>query len=1035
MKAMLRFFVDRHLLVNMIVIATLAIGAFVLRGTQRETFPATTLNLLFVTAVYPGASAQDIEQKLIAPIEDAVRRVDGVESYSSVSSSNVGNVTVELYAEYGEDQVKDIQADLQKELDAISDFPSDMPSRPYLRRGTPANIPAIEVFFAGPDDVVHDLADDVEDSLSRVPGVSQIVPIGHTDPEVHVLLHPERSAALGVTLDEVMVKLQKENRSETGGQLEAFPRMQQVVFSSRLDSKDAIEHLVLRYTPTGGLVRLKDVASVEMGREDSGLMVHGNGKAGVSLVVKKREKADIIRTVDAVRAHIASLKLPDGVTTTFFNDSSVMARDRLNLVASNGLTGVVLVIVVLMLFLSRRIAFWVAFGIPFSVLGVGLVLPLFDITVNMVSMAAFVLVIGLIVDDAIVVAERIAFHREAGLSPRDAAVQGASEMGMPVLASSLTTIMAFSPMFALGGLPGKFAWAIPTVVILALSVSLFECFFLLPAHVSGDHHEGHDVDDGEALATPVDEKAAWMVRLEGNYRRALSAVLPHRKKVALFFVLFFVGTMAFAKFVMPIELFPQDDARAFYIRVRTPAGTPLAQTESVVATLEAQLHDIVGDDLDGFVARIGHRSQLISKDRGDEENEAIITVFLRSDRVYSPLAWVERMKLSLQVPDDVEVLMEHQMIGPPLGKPVTVHLSASDDSARRRAVADLSQQLASIRGVSDLEADEREGIRQIDLSPDPVRLAALGVDAETLARAVRGAFMGLPVTQTRGAKKSTTVRVRYQPSTRQNLQALLETQVRSAFGGLVPLKDVLRPVEVDSMSRIFHRDGVRTTTLSATLQTSTGQTSTGVAAILARDILPDFQRRHPDVEVRIGGEAKSSQETLGEMPFVGLMAFVGMLMIVTLLFGSWLQAVFVVAAVPLGYAGVVWTFAAHGMPISFFSLLGAIGLSGIVVNDSIVMVSTLSRSVSDDVDVFFASVVDGAVQRLRPVLLTTVTTVVGVMPTAYGVGGRDALLSPMSVALGWGLVFATTITLFLVPALFVVRKDYERWRRPPASKS
>ncbi|MCP4498627.1 MAG: efflux RND transporter permease subunit [Deltaproteobacteria bacterium] len=1022
MKPLFRFFVDRHLLVNMIVISTLVVGLFVLRNTQRETFPATTLNLLFISAVYPGGSAEDIEQKLIAPIEEAVRRVDGVDLHSSVSNSNIGVVTLELMPAFNERDVIDFQSELQKELDAISDFPSDMPQRPHIRRATPANIPAVEVFFTGPSAGVHQAASQMEDVLSRLKEVSEIVPLAHTDPEIHILIDPDKSASLGITLDEIMAKIKKSNRSETGGHLESAPHMRQVIFAASLKSKEDVENVVLRFTPSGGLLVVKDVARVEFTREDKGLLLHGNGSPGASLLVKKRAKADIIRCVDAVKESVAQANLPPGVTYAFFNDSSVMARDRLNVVATNGLTGIVLVIIVLMFFLSRRIAFWVAFGIPFAVLGVGIVMPLFDLTINMVSMAAFVLVIGLIVDDAIVVAERIAYHRERGLLPRDAAVQGALEMSLPVLASSLTTIMAFSPMFAIGGLSGKFGWAIPTVVILALSVSLFECFFLLPAHVSGDH-DHHD----KGLAD-VDKKAPWMLSLERSYERGLRRLLPHRKKVTLFFVLFFIGTMALAKMFMPIELFPQDDARAFYVRVRAPAGTPLAKTEAIVSGLETQIEHIVKQDLDGYVARIGHRALRISKPRGDDESEAVITVFLRPDRIYTPLAWVERLKLSMNTPLDVEVLMEHQVIGPPLGKPVTVHISANDEKERREVMVALRNVLSNMKGVSDLDVDERGGIRQIDLQPDAIRLAALGVDSDTLARAVRGAFMGIPVTETRGAKKSTTLRVRYQAAARQNLDALLQTQVRSARGDLVPLKDVLRPVEVDSVSRIFHRDGVRTTTLTASLSLSEGLTSTSVAKKLEREVLPALQERYPSVRVAIGGEAKSSQETLGDMPLVAAMAFAGMLMIVTLLFGSFLQALFVVAAVPLGYAGVVWTFAAHGMPISFFSLLGAIGLSGIVVNDSIVMVSTLTQvQDSNKNNVVLDDVIEGAVQRLRPVLLTTVTTVVGVMPTAYGVGGRDALLSPMSVALGWGLMFATTITLLLVPALFMIRKDADNF--------
>jgi multidrug efflux pump subunit AcrB len=761
---------------------------------------------------------------------------------------------------------------------------------------------------------------------------------------------------------------------------------------------------------------VSDVARVARTTEDKGMRVHGNGEPGVSLVVRKRASADIIRVVDALRARLQTYTPPDGVTVRVFNDSSELARDRLEIVSTNGFGGIALVILVLVVFLTRRIAFWVAFGIPFAMFGVLAILPLFHITVNMVSMAAFVLVIGLIVDDAIVVAERIAFYRERGLSPRDAGVEGTREMSVPVIASSLTTIMAFSPMFALGGVSGRFSWAIPTVVILALSVSLFECFFLLPAHVSGDHqHKKH-------AGGSSDEKAEWMVRLEAAYQRFLKALLPFRIPFVIGFALLFVGSGVLARSCMALTLFPQDDAKGLYVKVEMPLGTPLEKTEAAIGYLEQQIPTLLGEDFDGMTARIGHKVPQIAKSRGDAENEALLTVYLVDDRHLPALTWVDRLKRDLKPPSGATLLFEHIPIGPPVGRPVTVHISSPDDGLRREGVRHVVSTLSTLEGVGDIETDENEGLRQIDLRPDFQRLAQRGVDVETVTRAVKAAFFGLPVTETRKSDETTTIRVRFDTPARRDLADLLDMQVRARDGMPVPLRDLLDPEERPSVARIHHRDGVRATTVTASVDVSKGQTASGVARVLRGSVLPKYESM-PGIRISLGGEAKATEKTLGEMPQVGLLALIGMLMVVTLLFGSVLQAIFIVIAVPLGYVGVIWTFFAHQMPLSFFAILGAVGLSGVVVNDSIVMVSTLSPRIGEGLD----GIVEAAADRLRPVLLTTLTTVVGVMPTAYGLGGRDALLSPMSLALGWGLVFATVITLLLVPALFMVRLDVEGW--------
>ncbi len=1015
MNALIRFFLQRHLLVNMIVIAVLGIGLFVVGRTQREGFPATSLNYCVINAVLAGASADDVEKKLTIPIERALAGVDGIRQITSTSSENLSFVTVEIFDGYSEAEVKETVDEIRREVAAAPGLPPDLDPAPRVHLLDPARLPALEIFLAGDKAQVVPLGRRLKDTLEREEGVSEVVELGFSDPELHVLLDADRAQGLGITFDEVFVALSSQNRTETGGKLHSFPEEKQVVLVTRFETVADVERAVVRVSPDGGRITVADVARVVPAYDDRNLIVHGNGQSGVSLVVRKRASADIMRTVDRLYAVLDHLDLPDGVAVYTFNDGSQLARERLELVGQNGLGGIVLVLIVLVIFLSRRIAFWVAFGIPFAVFGVLALLPLVGITVNVVSMAGFVLVIGLIVDDAIVVAERIAHHREQGLSPNEAGARGAHDMALPVIASSLTTIMAFSPMFAIGGLPGRFAWAIPTIVILALSVSLFECFFLLPAHVSSD--------EGKA-ARVQDEKPPWLLRLEGAYMRSLSFVLRHRRLFVGSFVVLFVASMVFAKLFMSFVMFPQEGARSVHVKIFMPVGTPLLRTEAAVRFVEAQIPDLVGTDLEGTTARVGHKNLQHSSNLGREANEAIVNVFLTRDRDHTAAEWIETLKAKLQPPASAHLVFEAQRIGPPLGRPVTVHIESDDQRRRRTATKRVMDYLNGLPFVTDLEVDERTGLTQIDLRPDLDKLAQRGVDLDQVVRALKGAFVGVPVTEIRTGSDVEKVRLRFSEAARRDLEGLLDMPVRSRAGFLVPLRDLVSPAERHSVARIERMDEVRTTTVTAAIDDRSGQTSRSVATLLQTQLFTDPALNGPGLHVRIGGEAQKSAETLGELPFVAAMALVGMLMIVTLLFGSVLQALFIVIAVPLGYVGVIWTFAAHGMPLSFFALLGAIGLSGVVVNDSIVMVSTLSGSGQTEVN----DIVRSAAERLRPVILTSLTTVVGVMPTAYGFGGRDALLSPMSLSLGWGLLFATVITLYLVPSLYAVRKDFEGWR-------
>jgi multidrug efflux pump subunit AcrB len=1008
----IRFFLDRHQLVNVMTAFVLAIGVFVISGLQREGFPGVTLNQSVVSATLAGASPADIEAKLTRPIEEALETVDGIESYASVARESFSVTTVDFYSDFSPEQVAKAERDVQKALDAIQDFPADMLAPPKISRFDPAKIPVLELGITGPDAPVVETARALELALERLPEISSATIVGVGDDEIHVLVDPTRAIARGVTLDEIMDALDKRNVASTGGKLTTYPTQKQVVLSGEYASVDEIAETVLRFGGQGGALRIRDVARVVAVPEDTGLRARAGGQWSVNVVVVKRASADILDAVDGVRALLKEWRSPPGVEVVAYNDQSKLTRNRLNVVYQNGLGGVALVLIVLVIFLSLRVAFWVAFGVPFCLFGVAALLPSVDITINMVSLAGFVLVLGIVVDDAIIIAERIAFHFEAGLPRIEAAQKGAKEMAVPVVGSSLTTILAFSPMFMLGGIPGKFAWAIPTIVILTLAVSLFECFFILPSHLAGS---------GERAAKP---KAGWIVRLETRYVATLRRALPHGGKTALAFIGVFVFSIHYAVTEMPVMLFPQDDADALYVKLRAPEGTAVESMAAIVESVEGQVLEIMGEDAMGMTGRVGHQDPYDSqRNRASAEHEALVSVYLRNEPTYSAHEWVARLKQDVNYPGDVDALFETRRIGPPLGRPVTVHVSAWDPQSRTAAANEVHAYLESIDAVTDLEVDERPGVRQVDLRLDHDRLARQGVTVETVSRTIKAAFAGIPVTDRRAARENVSIRVRFDGGARQDLSMLLAMPVRTAQGRTVALRDLVTPVEVDALAEIHHREGVRTLTLSANIDPASGETATSLARRISTELLPRFPLADPALRVYIGGEATKSAETLGDMPTVMGMAVLGSLLVVMLLTGSLLQAAFVLTAIPLGMIGVVWAYATHGIPISMFALLGITGLAGVVVNDSIVMVTSLNRRAVEarSFESLLDAVASAAGERLRPVLLTTFTTVAGVMPTAYGLGGRDALLSPMSVALGWGLIFATTITLLLVPSLYVIR--------------
>jgi multidrug efflux pump subunit AcrB len=1059
MRAIVEYFVRRHFLVNVMVAAVVMIGVWTAMHSQREGFPAITLNQLIVTAQLPGASAAEIERDLAIPIEDVIDELDGVDKYHSVITDNLVVTTIEIEDEWSSEQVRVAEGDLRQALDGIHEFPERMRDRPVIRRVEASKFPILEIALSGPSTELADAAASIEAALADVDGIAKLELVGVEDPELRVLVDPERARAHGVGLDEIMRAIERRNVASTGGVLEVDSDRRQVVLDSRVHAPQEVAQIVVAVGQQGQLVRVADVARLELTSREQGLRVHTNGEPGVSIVVRKQADADILTTVDDIREVVEQLELAPGVEAVIVNDASFLTRNRLQLMTSNGIMGMALVIVVLLAFLDLRSAVWVAFGVPVVILAVIAVLPLLNMNLNLLTLGGFVVVLGMLVDDAVVVAERIVLRQGQGLGrgPR-AAVAGVADVARPVVASTVTTILAFSPMFSLGGMPGKFAWALPVVVILALTISLLESFLMLPAHMSPDHEDAPPSEPevqaeasgerpkaerpvGVVEPSPGPTKRRFVLVLEQAYRAVLIRALRVRVLVVMVFVAMLVFVMGVIRPQMGINLFPQDDSDALFIEVEMPIGTPIERTEAAVAAIEQQLPELIGDDLQAVTARIGHREALaIDRTTGAAEHEAVISALFKPlGRARTSAEWSEFLGPRLRVPEGAKLLFQAKRIGPPLGAPVTLHVAANDDEQRRSTAAAAAEWLHTQAGVVDISIDERPGLARVELVLDHDKLALRGLDAATVGRTLSVALFGLEVSEQRELDQTTRFRVLLEPSARADLDGVLELPLRSATGERVLLRDVVTPVEVQGVSRLHHRDGVRTATVTAAFAPGADLDAARMATRLEAELIPGLAAS--DVRVSIGGEAIETKKTTADMQGAMLLAVLGILMVIALILGSFLESLFIIATIPFGAAGVIFAFYLHGMPLSMFAVLGVIGLSGVVVNAAIVMVDAIGERVAsaelDPEQDNETAMVEAVVERLRPILVTTMTTCGGVLPTAYGLGGYDAMLSPMSLALGWGLIFATAITLLLLPCLVALAQDVRRFaaRLRPKTRS
>lgn len=1027
MERFIRFFVERHLLVHVLTATVVMVGLLAATRTRIEAFPSATLPRFVVSAQLPGASARDVETKVTIPIEEELREVDGLDSFTTVITDNRSITTIELDDDTPDDEIAEKEREIRTALDAVRGFPDDMRDDPTLVVMNPNKQPILEVALAGASKSLPAAAKRVERALLKVEGVGEIEKIGLPDPELRVYVDPQAARAHGVTLLDLVQAIGARNVSDTGGVLESAEDRRQVVMWGRFERPEQVGAVVLRFEEDGPL-RVRDVARLELGREDVGLIAGTNGEPGLSLVVVKRAGADVIDTRDRIAAALEAIELPEGVSASIVNDLSYEMRNRMSVLFSNGIMGIVLVGAILFLFLAPSAAMWVALGVPIVILGVIAMMPVTGMTINFVSTTAFVIVLGMLVDDAVVVAEMILVKRQEGLPPVEAAVQGTLAVAQPVIASAATTVLAFAPLLAIGGFSSRVIWMIPAVVCLSLGISLAESFIVLPSHMS--------LARGGGAPVP---KRAFVLRLEERYRQALRVTLARRGRViASFAAIFFAIAIGIVP-QLEFEFFPQESAPGFHIKVTMPPGTPIERTEAALDAIQDQLPPILGTDLQAMTTRVGHQDREGStREYGSAENEGIISAHIDLDKKRKSAAeWIEVLRGGLAVPLDATIQFEADIDGPPGLEPVNVYILANDDSVRRQAGVDLAELLNGMEGIVDVAIDERFGIRQIDLNPDPERLARHGLDAKRLGETLKTAYYGSIASEMRDLEETTDIRVTLEPAARRSLHALLDTPVRNGRGELVLVRDVVDPVELPALAKIQHRDGQRSLNVTAGLSADAPNTALTIAERIEREFVPRYAGRD-DIAIEISGEAVQSRRATGDLGAVAIIVFFGIGAVIAIMLGSVLEALFVIAVVPFAIVAVALTFWLHGMNFSLLPVIGTIGLSGVVVNASIVMVDAVHQAqarlgLGASEEARETLLIETLVSRLRPILVTSMTTFGGVIPTAYGIGGYDAVMSPMSLALGWGLAFSTGVTLFLVPVLYATANDINRrialWRQ------
>jgi len=999
---------------NLLMFIFLGGGLWTAVNIQKEVFPEFQLDIVEVRVEYPGSAPAEVEQGILLPVEEAVRGVPGIREINSTAREGSGVVEIELVS--GTDRMQAYQ-DIDQAINRIRTFPDDIEQPEVRLQARQRDV--LEVGLSGDVDIwtLRRLAEQLRDQLLTQPQITQVDMGNVPDYMTHVEIPLETLREYGLTLGNVARTIRASSEDVPAGVLETSAGEILLRLKERKQWAEQFAGIAVITTDAGGTVRLGDLATIRDGFTEGNFHSQFDRQPSVELGISRvgdQSPLEIAAAVDRVLEDFAS-HLPPGVRTRITGSAADDFRERLDLLIENGLLAVIIVMVILTLFLEYRLAFWVMLGMVISFIG-GLVLaPLVGVSINMISMFAFLVVLGIVVDDAIVVGENVFEYRQRGLRPLAAAIAGAREMARPVTFTILTTIIAFVPLMFIPGTTGKFWWPLPVVVILVLVVSLIEALFILPAHLA---HVGEGPGRlGRGLLRRWQEAFAARADrfVDTRYRGFLDLCLKHRyvTLTGALTLLLVVGSFGYSGH-MGMIMMPEVAADEIEAGVRLPAGTTPAQAARVAAIVtDATYRMFEEHDLyrvsEGIKTNVRGGNfidvELVMRPPGKHDMSAAEVISLWRDEI-GDLEGVDQITFEAE--------------SGPGGwqQDISVDLSHTDIAVLEEASRTFRERMEGYANTRDVSDNYNKGKTQFDFRLRPEG-RNLGLTSADVGSQVRDAFYGALALRTLRGTNEVEVRVKLPHAQRKRLRNLEDFVVRTPDGTEVPLLDVVEVTRGEAFTSLNRRDGRRVVTVSMDVEPKSAITR--VIREIQQGELPLLRAAHPGLTGTFeGSQAEMRESTRALWGGFGLAMFV-VYALLAVAFSSYLQPLIVMLAIPFGIVGAVLGHILLGFDLSLISLMGVIALAGVVVNDSLIMVDYANRRREEMSS--FRAIHQAGIRRFRPIMLTTLTTFGGLTPIILENSRQAAYLIPMAISLGFGIVFATGIILVIVPCLYMILED------------
>ncbi len=1020
MKNLISYFIKYPIAANIIIMGFVVFGYFGYSSLTSSFFPLSESNIITITLNYPGASPQEMEEGVVLKIEDNLRGLVGIDRVTSKSLENSAVITVETFRE---NDIDVILADVKNAVDKVPSFPSGMEPPIIGKKEATRETIAFVVSGEGiPLKVLKVKAQEIEKELRRIDGISMITIGGYPDEEIEIAIKEATLRAYDLSFQQVANAVAQNSLITTGGSIKPEAEEYLIRASNRAYYAEGLENIIIKSNPNGNIIRLKDIAVLRDRFNETPNSLSFNNNNSVSLVISNTNSEDLISTADKIRKYIAEYnEKSTSVQLAVTSDSSITLNQRTELLLENALQGIVLVLIILSLFLKPRLAFWVAFGLPISFLGMFTFAGQFDVTINVLSLFGMIIVIGILVDDGIVIAENIYSHYERGKSPIRAAIDGTLEVVPPILSAVITTILAFATFLFLDGRLGEFFGEVSIIVLLTLLVSLIEALIILPAHIA--HSKSLTKESKNYIFNVYADKSMNFFR-DKVYAPVLSFVLKNKIiGISIFVALLMITIGGVKGGIIRSTFFPKIASDRIIVKLSMPQGTNVKTTDSIISSIEEKAW-VINEKLK--VRQTGEKDVVLNviKTLGPGTSTAKLEINL----LQGELRDFSSSEITKEIEDisgqfyGVEALSfgSGTTFG---GSPVSVSLLGNNIEELKGAKTDLKEELSKIEGLKDITDNDPQGIKEIKIGLKP-NAYFLGFTLNQVMAQVRSAFFGNQVQRFQRGQDEIKVWLRYVEDERKSIRNLDNMQLLATNGDRIPLSEIATYTIERGEITINHLDGQREIQINADLKNIKASAADFMSNI-KDEIMPKLFEKYPSVTALYEGQNREATKVANSAKDVVPVIIILIYVVIAFTFRSYSQPVILLIMVPFSLIGVGWGHYLHDFPINILSMLGIIALIGIMVNDGLVLISKFNTNLKEGM-LYDDALLEAGKSRYRAIFLTSITTVAGLAPLIFFEDSLQAqFLKPMAISIAYGIIIATVLTLLLLPILLAYTNAFK----------